>query len=131
MLSIISYIIVMFGCVNWLSIGFFQYDIVAGLFGYQGSIFSRIVYIIVGICAIYLTYSVIKHKGKISVKRLVKEEKLKEAQTNNDNNSSNNEQTNNNNIGNNQINNNQNNTNSNVSKENKSTTDNMNNQTNN
>ena len=108
MLSIICYIIVMFGCVNWLSIGFFQYDIVAGLFGYQGSIFSRIVYIVVGICAIYLTYSVIKHKGKISVKRLVKEEKLKETQTDNDHNSLNNDKENINNFNNSQKNNNSN-----------------------
>ena len=77
MISIIAFIIVMFGSLNWLSIGFFQYDLVAGLFGYQGSIFSRIVYIIVGISAIYLTYSVIKHKGKISVKKLMKEEQIK------------------------------------------------------
>lgn len=76
MISIIAFIVVIFGSVNWLAIGFFQYDLVAGLFGYQGSIFSRIVYIIIGICAIYLVYSVIKNKGKISVKRLVKKEKL-------------------------------------------------------
>lgn len=76
MLSIIAFIVVIFGSINWLAIGFFQYDLVAGLFGYQGSIFSRIVYIIVGICAIYLVYSVIRNKGKISVKKLVKQEKM-------------------------------------------------------
>lgn len=76
MISIISFIVVIFGSINWLAIGFFQYDLVAGLFGYQGSIFSRIVYIVIGICAIYLVYSVIKNKGRISVKKLVKKEKL-------------------------------------------------------
>lgn len=76
MISIIAFIVVIFGSINWLAIGFFQYDLVAGLFGYQGSIFSRIVYIIIGICAIYLVYSVIKNKGRISVKKLVKKEKL-------------------------------------------------------
>ena len=59
---------------NWLSIGLFQYDIVAGLFGYQGSIFSRIVYIIIGVCAIYLIYVIIKNKGRLTVKKLKKEE---------------------------------------------------------
>lgn len=110
MISIISFIVVIFGSVNWLSIGFFQYDLVAGLFGYQGSIFSRIVYIFIGICAIYLVFSVIKHKGKISAKRLKKEEKLplinnkedksqnetneNKSQNNNDAQSQNNNQTN-------------------------------------
>lgn len=74
MISIFAFIIVMFGSLNWLSIGFFQYDIVAGLFGYQGSIFSRIVYIIIGICAIYLIFVIIKNKGRLTVKKLKKEE---------------------------------------------------------
>ena len=74
MISIFAFIIVIFGSMNWLSIGFFQYDIVAGIFGFQGSIFSRLVYIVVGISAIYLLFSVIKNKGKISVRKLKKEE---------------------------------------------------------
>ena len=74
MISIIAFIIVIFGSMNWLSIGFFQYDIVAGLFGYQGSIFSRIVYIVVGICAIYLVFVIIKNRGRLTVKKLKKEE---------------------------------------------------------
>lgn len=72
MISILAFIIVMFGSLNWLCIGFFQYDIVAGLFGFQGSIFSRIVYIIVGICAIYLIFVIIKNKGRLTVKKLKK-----------------------------------------------------------
>ena len=74
MISIICFIIVMFGSMNWLSIGFFQYDLVAGLFGYQGSIFSRLVYIVVGICAIYLIFVIIKNKGRITANKLKKEE---------------------------------------------------------
>lgn len=77
MISIIAFIIVIFGCMNWLCIGFFQYDIVAGLFGYQGSIFSRIVYIVVGIAAIWLTYAIIKNKGRLSMKKAMKEEHFK------------------------------------------------------
>jgi hypothetical protein len=74
MISIIAFIVVIFGSLNWLSIGFFQYDLVAGLFGYQGSIFSRIVYIVVGISAVYLIYVIIKNKGRLTVKKLKKEE---------------------------------------------------------
>lgn len=74
MLSIIAFIIAIFGDLNWLSIGFFQYDLVAGLFGYQGSIFSRMVYIIIGISAIYLIFVIIKNKGRLTVNKLKKEE---------------------------------------------------------
>ena len=74
MISIFCFIVVIFGSMNWLSIGFFQYDMVAGLFGYQGSIFSRLVYIVVGICAIYLIFAIIKNKGRITVNKLKKQE---------------------------------------------------------
>lgn len=74
MISIICFIIVIFGSMNWLSIGFFQYDLVAGLFGYQGSIFSRLIYILVGIAAIYLIFVIIKNKGRLTVNKLKKEE---------------------------------------------------------
>lgn len=75
MISILSFIIVIFGCLNWLSIGLFQYDIVAGLFGYQGSIFSRMVYIIVGVAACWLLFSVIKNKGSLNAKKLKHDER--------------------------------------------------------
>ena len=76
MISIIAFIVVIFGAMNWLSIGMFQYDLVAGLFGYQGSIFSRMVYIFVGICACWLVYSVIKNKGSLNAKKLKHDEKV-------------------------------------------------------
>ncbi|MBO7508063.1 MAG: DUF378 domain-containing protein [Clostridia bacterium] len=70
MISIIAFVVVCFGAFNWLSIGLFQYDMVAGLFGFQGSIFSRAIYIVIGFCCVYLIFSVIKNKGKISAKKL-------------------------------------------------------------
>ena len=75
MISILSFIIVIFGSMNWLSIGLFQYDIVAGLFGYQGSIFSRMVYIVVGVAACWLLFSVIKNKGSLNAKKLKHDER--------------------------------------------------------
>lgn len=75
MVSILSFIIVIFGSMNWLSIGLFQYDIVAGLFGYQGSIFSRMVYIVVGVAACWLLFSVIKNKGSLNAKKLKHDER--------------------------------------------------------
>jgi uncharacterized membrane protein YuzA (DUF378 family) len=42
------------GGINWGLIGLFQFDLVAALFGGQSSIISRIVYVIVGLSAIYV-----------------------------------------------------------------------------
>lgn len=41
------------GGLNWLLIGLFKFDLVATIFGGQTSIFSRIIYVVVGICALY------------------------------------------------------------------------------
>ena len=41
------------GAVNWGLIGLFKFDLVAFLFGSM-TLLSRIIYIIVGICGIYL-----------------------------------------------------------------------------
>ncbi len=65
MLSLISFIVVMVGAINWFCIGLLQFDFVAGLFGSQSSIFSRIVYIAVGLGALILLFNLIENKGKI------------------------------------------------------------------
>lgn len=66
MLALISLLVVLIGCANWLTIGLLQFDFVAGLFGSQSNIFSRIVYVIVGVCAVILTVNIIKNKGKVA-----------------------------------------------------------------
>jgi len=45
-------ILIIIGAVNWGLIGFFQFDLVATLFGDMTS-FSRIVYALVGIAGLY------------------------------------------------------------------------------
>lgn len=45
--------LVVIGAVNWGLIGFFQFDLVAALFGGMSSIMSRIVYGLVGLAGIY------------------------------------------------------------------------------
>ncbi len=65
--NLITFIILLVGGINWLSIGIFQFDIVAGLFGSQAAVLSRIVYIIVGLCALYLIYSALARRGKINL----------------------------------------------------------------
>ena len=41
------------GALNWGSIGLFQFDIVAAIFGGQGAILSRIVYTLVALAGIW------------------------------------------------------------------------------
>lgn len=68
MLTLISTILVIVGTLNWFTIGALQYDFVAGLFGSQANIFSRIVYVLVGIAGIFLAYSIIRNKGRLVFK---------------------------------------------------------------
>ena len=67
MLTIFSFLLSLIGSINWLMIGFFQYDFIAGLFGFQASIFSRFFYILFGLGSIVLVFKLIKGKGNIAV----------------------------------------------------------------
>jgi len=49
----IALILVIVGAIVWLSVGLFQYDFVAALFGGASSTISRIIYSVVGISGIY------------------------------------------------------------------------------
>ena len=67
MLSLISFILVSIGCLNWFSIGLLQYDFVAGIFGSQSNIFSRLIYALVGIASIIVIANLIANKGKFVI----------------------------------------------------------------
>lgn len=41
------------GGLNWLLIGLFEFDLVATIAGGSTTIFAKIIYVIVGLCAIY------------------------------------------------------------------------------
>lgn len=45
--------LIIIGGINWGLIGFFQFDLVASIFGGQSSALSRIIYGIVGLSALY------------------------------------------------------------------------------
>ena len=64
-MTIISIIAMFIGGFNWLSSGLLQYDFIAGFFGTQASIFSRLIYIAIGVCTSWLFIDLIKNKGKI------------------------------------------------------------------
>ncbi len=52
----IAYVLTIIGGLNWGLIGAFNFDLVAAIFG-EMSTLSRIIYILVGISAIYLIYT--------------------------------------------------------------------------
>ncbi|SFH52558.1 DUF378 domain-containing protein [Pisciglobus halotolerans] len=52
-LDSIALALLIVGGLNWLLVGLFEFDLVASLFGGQDSMLSKIVYVIVGICALY------------------------------------------------------------------------------
>ncbi len=53
MLDKIALTILIIGGLNWGSIGVFQFDIVSWLFGGMSSIISRVVFVLVGLAAIW------------------------------------------------------------------------------
>lgn len=77
MFTFIAFLLTMLGCVNWLMVGLLQYDFIAGLFGFQASIFSRLCYILIGAGAMYLLLRVIINKGTFKIfERKKKKEKV-------------------------------------------------------
>lgn len=52
-MDIIALILVIIGAINWGSIGFFNLDLVASLFGGQLSLMSRIIFSIVGLAGLW------------------------------------------------------------------------------
>lgn len=53
MLDRISLVLVIIGALNWGTIGLFQFDFVAWIFGGQDAILSRIVYTLVALAGIW------------------------------------------------------------------------------
>jgi uncharacterized membrane protein YuzA (DUF378 family) len=53
-LDLITRILLIVGGLNWLLVGALQFDLVAAIFGGRDSALARLVYTIVGLCAIRL-----------------------------------------------------------------------------
>jgi hypothetical protein len=53
MIDRIALLLLIVGGINWGLIGIFQFDLVAFIFGGQAAVVSRIIYVLVGICAIW------------------------------------------------------------------------------
>jgi len=53
----VAFILVVVGAINWGLVGLFSFDLVATIFG-DMSVISRIVYVLVGVSAVYLVATV-------------------------------------------------------------------------
>lgn len=52
----VAFVLLVIGGLNWLLVGAFNYDLVAGLLG-AGSVLAKVVYILVGISAILTIFA--------------------------------------------------------------------------
>lgn len=52
-LDMVALILILVGAINWGLWGFFQFDLVAAIFGGQSATVSRVIYAIVGIAGLY------------------------------------------------------------------------------
>ncbi|AKB30125.1 DUF378 domain-containing protein [Methanosarcina siciliae C2J] len=57
--DLIALILVIVGGLNWGLVGLFEYNLVDAIFG-VGSTLSRIIYIIVGLAALYMIYFTVR-----------------------------------------------------------------------
>lgn len=52
-LNLLTLLLVIVGGVNWGLVGLFQFDLVAAIFGGQDAALARIVYVLVGVSAVW------------------------------------------------------------------------------
>jgi len=62
-LNVVTLILLIVGGLNWLLVGLFQVDLVASIFGGQEAAVSRIIYILVGISALWQLMPLFKSFG--------------------------------------------------------------------
>ncbi len=77
MYRIIAFTLTCLGGLNWLMIGSLQYDFVAGLFGTQANVFSRIIYVLIGVASVYILIVTIFSKGKLRLFNYKKKKPVK------------------------------------------------------
>ena len=63
----VAFLLTCIGGINWLMIGALQYDFIAGIFGTQANVFSRIIYVIIGVATVYILVVTVFSKGKLKL----------------------------------------------------------------
>ena len=77
MFRLFAFIFTCLGGLNWLMIGSLQYDFVAGLFGTQANVFSRIIYVIIGFFSMYILVVTLFSKGRLKLFNYKKKKPVK------------------------------------------------------
>ena len=67
MFRFFAFIMTCLGGLNWLMIGALQYDFIAGIFGTQANVLSRIIYVFIGFCSMYILVVTIFSKGRLKL----------------------------------------------------------------
>ncbi len=60
----IALLLIIAGALNWLLVGLLQFDVVAAMFGGQGSFMSRIVYTVVGLAGLWAVTLLFRERGR-------------------------------------------------------------------
>lgn len=70
-LNLVTLLLIIIGGINWLLVGAFQFDLVAAIFGGQDAALARIVYVLVGLSALYqlVPFSRALSSGEIAAER--------------------------------------------------------------
>ncbi len=67
MIDKLSLILVVIGALNWGSIGLFQFDIVAWIFGGQGALVSRIIYTLVALAGVWCISLLFREREQVEL----------------------------------------------------------------
>ena len=62
-MDIIALVLAIVGCLNWGLVGIFGFDLVAWLFGGSGSLFSRLIYTVVGLAGLWCISFLFRRKA--------------------------------------------------------------------
>jgi uncharacterized membrane protein YuzA (DUF378 family) len=70
-INILTLLLIIVGGINWGLVGLFQFDLVAAIFGGEDAALARIVYILVGISALWQLYPLVRatQSGEITAER--------------------------------------------------------------
>lgn len=69
MLDRISLILVILGAINWGSVGIFQFDIVAWIFGGSDALLARIIYTVIALAGIWCISLLFRQRNEIIEKQ--------------------------------------------------------------
>jgi uncharacterized membrane protein YuzA (DUF378 family) len=68
-LNLVTLVLLIVGGLNWGLVGAFQFDLVATLFGGQDALLSRVVYLLVGLSALWQAVALVRPSPHPSLAR--------------------------------------------------------------